>query len=180
MRATVGAFAVASAVHAAWGLRIQIPGVDGAALSEAVAGVGEMPGPVACFAVAGALASAAALVAGVPPLPSRLVLAGRAGVVLGVGGRGLLGILGRTDLVAPGEVTERFRRWDRRLYTPLCLGLAAGTGARPLARPLADQGEEPPGLVEADDVGHRPRTAWAGRSPRYEAWLADGPQMSSR
>ena len=127
VRATVGAFAVASAVHAAWGLRIQIPGVDGPALAEAVAGVGEMPGPVACFAVAGALASAAALVAGVPPLPSRLVLAGRAGVVIGVGGRGLLGIIGRTDLVAPGEVTERFRRWDRRLYTPLCLGLAAGT-----------------------------------------------------
>ena len=69
------------------------------------------------------------VVAGVPPLPSRLLLAGHAGVVLAVGGRGLLGIIGRTDLVAPGEVTERFRRWDRRLYTPLCLGLAAGTGA---------------------------------------------------
>ena len=127
VRATVGTLAAAAAVHVAWGLQVQIPGVDGAAMAEAVAGVGDPPGPLACFAVAGALASAAALVEGLPVVPPALVRAGRIGVVLGLGGRGLLGLTGHTDLVAPGEITDRFRRWDRRVYTPLCLALAAGS-----------------------------------------------------
>jgi len=35
-------------------------------------------------------------------------------------------LTGHTDLVAPGELTDQFRRGDRRFYTPLCLGLTAG------------------------------------------------------
>lgn len=128
VRATVGTLASASALHMAWGLRIPIPGVDSEDMAEAVVGVGDVPGPGACFAVAGTLATAAALVAGVAPLPPALMGLGRVGVLLGLGGRGVLGLTGHTDLVAPGELTERFRRWDRRLYTPLCLALAAGTG----------------------------------------------------
>ena len=127
VRLTAGTLATAAAVHVAWGLQVQIPGVDGAAMAEAVGGAGEPPGPLACFAVAGALASAAALVEGLPVVPPVLVRAGRVGVALGLGGRGLLGLTGHTDLVAPGEITDRFRRWDRRVYTPLCLALAAGS-----------------------------------------------------
>ena len=127
VRATAVTLAAAAAVHVAWGLQVQIPGVDGAAMTEAVAGHGDPPGPLACFAVAGALASAAALVEGLPVVPPVLVRAGRVGVALGLGGRGLLGLTGHTDLVAPGEITDRFRRWDRRVYTPLCLALAAGS-----------------------------------------------------
>jgi hypothetical protein len=47
-------------------------------------------------------------------------------VAAALGGRGLIGLLGRTDLVAPGPVSDRFLVWDRRLYTPLCLALCAG------------------------------------------------------
>ncbi len=39
--------------------------------------------------------------------------------------RGALGLAGRTDIVSPGSVSERFRRLDRRCYSPLCLALAA-------------------------------------------------------
>ena len=95
-------------------------------MAEAVGGAGPMPGPGACFAVAGALTSAAALVAGVPTDRPGVVRAGRAGVALALGGRAALGLTGRTGLVAPGELTDSFRRWDRMLYTPLCAGLAAG------------------------------------------------------
>jgi hypothetical protein len=39
---------------------------------------------------------------------------------------------GRTDLVSPGSISPRFRRLDRRYYSPLCLALAmaAGSSAR--------------------------------------------------
>jgi Protein of unknown function (DUF3995) len=124
--ATAGALASAAALHVAWGLRVQIPGVDSAAMAEAVGGAGEPPGPVACFTVAGLLGGAAASVAGVRWLPAPLARVGRVGVVLGLGGRAALGLTGHTDLVAPGRITDRFRRWDRWLYTPLCLALAAG------------------------------------------------------
>jgi hypothetical protein len=42
-------------------------------------------------------------------------------------GRGLLGLAGRTDVVSPGSSSARFRRLDRRVYSPLCLALAALT-----------------------------------------------------
>lgn len=51
--------------------------------------------PWACFAVAGLLGVAAGLVAG------------------------------RTELIAPGSSSEGFRSMDRRVYSPLCLTLAA-------------------------------------------------------
>ena len=73
-----------------------------------------------------------ALVLGVPTNQPGLVLAGRSGVALALGGRAVLGLTGNTQLVAPGEVSESFRRWDRRLYTPLCLALSAGA-ARAIA-----------------------------------------------
>jgi len=126
VQATAGTLALAAAVHGAWGLRVSVPGIDAARMAEAVAGAGEPPGPVACFAVAGALATAAAVVAGVPAGRPALVRAGRWGVAFALGGRGALGLAGRTDLVAPGQLTASFRRWDRRLYTPLCLALCAG------------------------------------------------------
>ena len=126
MRATAAALGAAAALHAVWGLKITVPGVDGARMAEAVSGVGEPPGPAACFAVAGALSAAAALLVGVPASRPGLVRAGRSGVALALGGRAALGLTGNTQLVAPGEISESFRRWDRRLYTPLCLALSAG------------------------------------------------------
>ena len=39
--------------------------------------------------------------------------------------RGSLGLGGRTDILSPGSASQRFRRLDRTIYSPLCLGLAA-------------------------------------------------------
>ncbi len=96
-------------------------------LSDAVVGSAEdrVPSVAACLSVAGLLGVAAALVDGRPrglPLVSR---AGAAGVVATLGARGALGLAGRTDVLSPGSVSERFRRNDRRIYSPLCLTLAA-------------------------------------------------------
>jgi Protein of unknown function (DUF3995) len=48
--------------------------------------------------------------------------------VLGVagvlGGRGALGLAGKTQVVSPSSDSARFSRLDRRVYSPLCLGLA--------------------------------------------------------
>jgi hypothetical protein len=125
--ATSAALAGAAAFHVLAGLRIPIPGVDPAVLADAVAGTSDVPPPAACFAVAAALGAGAALVAGVPARGRGLQTAGQAIVVLALGGRGVLGLAGRTALVAPGPTTSpRFQRWDRRLFTPLCLALSAG------------------------------------------------------
>ncbi|MGH3411365.1 MAG: DUF3995 domain-containing protein, partial [Streptosporangiaceae bacterium] len=47
--------------------------------------------------------------------------------------RGGLGLAGQTRLVSPVSVSARFRRLDRRVYSPLCLTLAglAALSARP-------------------------------------------------
>ena len=124
--ATSGVLAAAAALHVAWGLRVSIPGVDGDRMSEAVVGTGEVPSPAACYGVAAALGTASALVAGFPSRTPRLRTLGQVGVAAVLGGRGAIGLLGRTDLVAPGPVSDRFLMWDRRLYTPLCLALCAG------------------------------------------------------
>ena len=85
-----------------------------------------MPSPGACFAVAGALTVAAALVADVPGLPvvSSASASPASAAVLADPRRA--GFAGRTDLVSPGSASTRFRRLDRRVYSPLCLALAAG------------------------------------------------------
>lgn len=124
-------------LHVAWGLGASWPLADRDALADAVVGRAEVPPAGACWAVACALGGAAALVAGRPQGLPRLRRAGAAGVVLVLTGRGLLGFAGRTDAVSPGSSSPRFRELDRRIYSPLCLALAAlalpsarGTGRR--------------------------------------------------
>jgi hypothetical protein len=48
--------------------------------------------------------------------------------------RGVLGLARRTDLVSPGLSSPRFRALDRKVYSPLCLTIAA------LAAPVAQPG----------------------------------------
>jgi hypothetical protein len=124
--ATSVVLAGAAALHVAWGARVSLPGVDGDRMAQAVVGSDDVPSPAACYAVAAALGTASALVAGVPGRLPRLRCLGQVGVAAALGGRGLIGLAGRTDLVAPGPVSDRFLVWDRRLYTPLCLALCAG------------------------------------------------------
>ena len=48
------------------------------------------------------------------------------GVASVLGLRGALGLMGKTEVLAPGCNSERFVRLDRRIYAPLCLGLSVG------------------------------------------------------
>ena len=125
--ATAAVLAVLAGLHVAWGTGSSFPAADADDLADAVAGASVTPSPAVCFAVAGALGSAAALVAGVPSPDSRIRRAGVATVAGVFAARALLGFSGRTDLVAPGGTTSaRFRDLDRTRYSPLCALIAAG------------------------------------------------------
>jgi hypothetical protein len=135
-RMTAGALTGLAGLHVAWGLGSSWPLADRESLSDAVVGRSGMPGPAACFAVAGALGAAALLVSGRPRRPATASRAGAAGVAGVLGVRGVVGLAGRTDVVSPGSASERFRELDRVAYSPLCLALAAGSalGARRVGR----------------------------------------------
>jgi hypothetical protein len=113
-------------LHVAWGRGSTFPFSDRDELRDAVIGRPTTPSPGACYAVAGALCAAAALVADVPGLPRGVQRLGVSGVGVVLATRAALGFAGRTDLASPGSGSARFRRLDRRIYSPLCLALAAG------------------------------------------------------
>ena len=101
-------------LHVAWGFGASWPRIDR-----------DPAGLAACFAIAGPLGAAAGLVAGRPRRAPRLSRLG-ARVVSGVlATRGAFGMAGHTDLLAPGASSDRFRSLDRRVYSPICLTLAA-------------------------------------------------------
>ena len=102
------------------------------ALADVTSGHSRTPALVECYAVAGALTAAAALVAGRPPIATRLRRIGLRGLVTVLVARGLLGVTGRTRLVVPMATGQTFTRLDRRYYGPLCL-LLAGLSSRSLA-----------------------------------------------
>ncbi len=138
---TACVLALLSALHLAWGLGASIPFRSRDELADAVVGTTAVPPPMACFAVAGALAAGATLAAparpfapGVRPFALR-VMAGVFGL------RGVLGLLGKTDVLSPGSNSERFRRLDRRVYAPLCLALSLGAWAA--SRQFAGAGPRP-------------------------------------
>ena len=120
-------------LHVMWGRGSTFPFSDREQLNDTVIGRDATPSPAACFAVAGLLVSAGALVAGVPSLNSRLRRVGVGTVAAVLGARAVLGFAGRTDLVSPGSVSERFRETDRRYLSPLCVALSLGA-----ARSLRD------------------------------------------
>ncbi|GGV75009.1 hypothetical protein GCM10015535_04740 [Streptomyces gelaticus] len=126
-RISVTALTVLSGLHVAWGLGSTWPLPDRETYSDVVVGRPNPPGPAACFAVAGALGTAALLVAGRPRRRPALSRVGAAGVAGVLSLRGAAGLAGRTDLLAPGSVSPRFRRLDRLAYSPLCLALATST-----------------------------------------------------
>jgi hypothetical protein len=79
----------------------------------------------ACLAVASALAAAALLVAGLVPLPKALRGFALRLVVAVLAARGITGAMGRASTLSPGSDSPTFNRLDKRLYSPLCLWLAA-------------------------------------------------------
>jgi hypothetical protein len=125
-RLTAGVLGALSVLHVAWGLGSSFPFRSRAELADAVIGTSTVPPPPACFAVAGALAAGAALVADVVPISPTLRRSGVRGVASVLGLRGALGLVGKTERLAPGSNSERFVHLDRRLYAPLCLALSVG------------------------------------------------------
>jgi hypothetical protein len=123
-------FALA-ALHALWATGSSWPVKDRAALAELMAGRagGSVPPAAACLTVAALLTSASLLVGGRPRRLPALRRAGARAVAGVLGVRGVLGIAGRTDLVSGGSTAPRFRRLDRRYYSPLCLVLAASAAS---------------------------------------------------
>ena len=113
-------------LHVAWGRRSSFPFESRSALADVVVGARHVPPPAACYAVAAALAVASGLSADLPVGSPSLRRAGRTGVAVVLAVRGLIGLVGRTDLMSPGSSLPRFRRLDRRVYAPLCLLLSAG------------------------------------------------------
>jgi Protein of unknown function (DUF3995) len=120
-RLTGGVLAALAALHVAWGLGSSFPFRTRRQLADAVVGASAVPSPSACFAVAGALTTGAALTSETVPLPPSF----RRTAILG--SRGALGLAGRTALLAPGSDSLRFVYLDRRIYAPLCLGLTVGS-----------------------------------------------------
>jgi hypothetical protein len=120
-------------LHIAWGRGSTFPFPDREQLNDTVIGKEQTPNAAACYGVAALLTVAGAVVAGLPRRRSRLRRAAVAGVSAVLAARAALGFAGRTDLVSPGSVSPKFRRVDRALLAPLCLGLALGA-----ARSLKD------------------------------------------
>lgn len=125
-RATSAVLAGLSTLHAAWGFGSSFPFRDHTTLADTVAGARTVPRSRECFAVAGLLLTAAALVSDAVPLRADVRRLGALGVATVLGGRGILGLTGRTDTVVPWTPSDRFTRLDRRYYGPLCLALAVG------------------------------------------------------
>jgi hypothetical protein len=124
---TASVLAALSALHLAWGLGASIPFRSRDELADAVVGTAAVPPPIACFAVASALAAGAALAGNMAPVAPGVRRSALVVMACVFGLRGTLGLIGRTELVSPGSNSERFRRLDRRLYAPLCLALSAGS-----------------------------------------------------
>lgn len=123
---TAAALASIGGVHVAWGFGSPFPFRSQAELADAVSGSQAVPSAAACQTVAGLLFVASGLVCDVPLGPRRLRRIGRHVVVGVLAVRGVAGMVGRTDLLARRATSPRFRRLDRRFYSPLCLALAVG------------------------------------------------------
>jgi Protein of unknown function (DUF3995) len=117
------------ALHALWGRGSTFPFATRGELNDTVIGRDATPSAGACYAVAGLLTTASALVAGLPTPRSRLRRLGVGTVSVTLAARAALGFSGRTELVSPGSVSPRFLRMDKRYLSPLCAALAVGAAA---------------------------------------------------
>jgi Protein of unknown function (DUF3995) len=131
---TAASLLAIAGLHVGWGRGSSFPFATREELADIVVGGPSEPSPRACYAVAGLLTAASALVAGAPGIPRRLRRPGVAMVTSVLAVRSAAGFTGRTDLLVPWTTSPRFRRADRRVLAPLCLLLAAGA-ATALRRP---------------------------------------------
>lgn len=122
----MAALAGASALHALWATGSGWPAASPDELADLVVGRRPMPDPAACTTVAAALAVAAGATArATVGHPGRVTDHSRkmaAIVCSSLLVRGMGGIA--SDLAGTVDATPAFRRWNRRLYNPLCLTVA--------------------------------------------------------
>lgn len=125
-RVGAGGLALLAGLHCIWATGSSWPLPSRAALSDRVPGSSSQTSPSgpACLAVAALLMSAAALVDGHPRGHPRIARLGSTGVVAVLTARGVPGMVGRTDLLAPGSTSAAFRSRDRWIYSPVALALA--------------------------------------------------------
>ncbi len=132
-RVAVAGLGGLSLLHGAWAAGSTWPAADAEGLADLVVGRRPFPGPAATGVVAGRLGVIAGAVAAVRPTsdPSdgapgpqvvRLLCRSAALVLVVRGGGGLV-----VSAAGLGEASDRFRRWDLRLYSPAALGLGAAT-----------------------------------------------------
>jgi len=127
--ASAAGLAGAAVLHGLWATGSTWPARDPEDLADLVVGQAPFPGVGATIAVAGLLTSASVLTAtasGVVPVGPHLRRLARLGasVVSGVLlVRGTGGVV--VSALGVGGASERFRRMDLRVYSPLCLGLGS-------------------------------------------------------
>jgi Protein of unknown function (DUF3995) len=117
-----GGLLVVAAMHANWARRSWWPAPDEKSIAQAVLGANHMPSSTACLTVASLLTMGSALVLG---RPRRLPRVRRLGAGIAVAVLGARGAIGSAGLMPHDRRSVTFKRWNRRLYSPLCLSLAA-------------------------------------------------------
>jgi len=119
------ALAGGAAIHGVWAAGSTWPAASSGELADLVVGRRPMPGRAPCAMVAVALAGAAAATAltstGDRAASARWSRAAATVVSSVLLARGVGGAVAESCHI--GQVTPEFRRWNRRLYSPLCLML---------------------------------------------------------
>ena len=123
---TAAVLVAIAGLHALWGFGSSFPFRTREELADSVVGSSDVPSRRACVSVAAALVLSAILVARVVPLPRALRKVALRVVTTVLATRGVAGAMGRTSTLSPGSDSPAFNRLDKRLYSPLCLWLAAG------------------------------------------------------
>jgi Protein of unknown function (DUF3995) len=137
---TVTGLSAAAAIHAAWGLGSTWPADGPRELAQLVVGVDTFPSRASCAVVAGLLAGAAGCVMlkatnslllrdGASPDDRHglIVRGAHLGTQITASAlllRGVGGFVVEAFELRPSNA--QFRRWDLRLYSPLCIALGAG------------------------------------------------------
>jgi Protein of unknown function (DUF3995) len=124
----------AGVLHVVWGRGATFPYRTRERLNDSLVGRDATPSPAACYAVAGALVAAAAIVGRAVNGGGRVVHVGSGLVAAVLSVRAAFGLAGRTDVLVPGSESDRFRELDRRVLSPLCLSLGAGAACAALSR----------------------------------------------
>lgn len=121
-RLGAGGLIAVAAVHVNWARGSVWPASDAQRLAQAVIGRNRMPGAVPCLSVSALLMLGASFVSGFPQHLPKLQRAGALGVVVTLALRGVIGASGR---MPHDRASQTFAYWNRRLYSPLCIALAA-------------------------------------------------------